>query len=263
MIDYKTNIFFKLTLLILFLVIDENTNAQISPTGVGDAQIAEWSALGIQQKLNSSKTWESMTYVGWANKSIRNYNPLDRKDSWVLNEAITHKMKVNNWRYALSFIYKHKTKYSYTDDNINQSVKQEFRTYGSVNYPFKLNYLTIVPTFRQEVRRFYTSDFDLPTEDLEFRTRFRLQFIFNLDKQNEHRIIGSSEQLFTFDHDHKNEDWSKYSYNESRFMLYYSYSPSTIPIQLDLGYKNDLLGTIHPHSANYIAFDVIIKNPFF
>ena len=203
-----------------------NSNAQISPTSVGDTKLADWSALGFLQKLNSKNTWESMTYLGWASKNTEDYNPLAERYAWVLNEAITHKKSKQNWKYSVSLSYQRKTKYSHDEvGHETQSIKQEFRTYGLLNYTFKFHRLRIVPQIRQEIRNFYTSNFAHPKDDWELRSRFRLQFIYSLDQNNIHRIIGSSEQLFVTDHHHNSHDWSNFSYDDSRFMIFYSYSP--------------------------------------
>jgi|GEM_PF-3290907 len=74
--------------------------------------------------------------------------------------------------------------------------------------------------------------------------------------------MASSEQLWSTKRDFATKDWSKLSYQESRFLLYYSFSPQKMPLQFNVGYMNNLLGAKKPHAVHYIAFDVIAKNIF-
>ena len=74
--------------------------------------------------------------------------------------------------------------------------------------------------------------------------------------------MGSAEALFSITND-SSKGWGKPDYKESRFCLYYCYSPDDFPVTFDIGYMNDLIGYgSHITDASYLAVDIIIKNPF-
>ncbi len=244
------------------LIVSTLSFSQISPPGLGESKIGQWSAVGIRQNLNDKNNWESMTYTGWGNKSGETSNPYHKKGIWVLNQEFYHKLK-NNWQYSIAISYRRQTEYEKDEfEEETEAIQQEFRAYARLNYTIKLGKLSIIPTVRQEVRTFYDDNFSPTDDNLQLRSRFRVQFAYNLDQEKKHRIMASSEQLWSTKRDFATKDWSKLSYQESRFLLYYSFSPQKMPLQFNVGYMNNLLGAKNPHAVHYIAFDVIAKNIF-
>ncbi len=238
--------------------------SQISPPGLGKANSASWFAVGIRQEMDTveGSGWQSMTYVGVGRKSTpTSINPLQKSAILVLNQEFYHQFH-KNWQYSVALSYRRQDEYQkdapFYHDRPN--IEQEFRLYGRIAHTFKFNRVKLVPTLRQEIRKFYTPDFKNPEEALQLRTRFRLQLKVNLDKSKQHRLIIGSEQLFATSRDF--DSWSNFTYKESRFTLYYSLSPKNIPLIFNLGYMADLIGYQHPYNVNYVAFDVIIENPF-
>ncbi|WP_333663656.1 DUF2490 domain-containing protein [Chishuiella changwenlii] len=242
-------------------LVSNHLKAQLSPPGLGKADVVQWSALGIKQDINDK--WQSVTYTGWGNKSEHDrYNPLEKNAIWILNQEFYKKIN-DKWRYSFALSYRRQNEFETNEfGDETKDVKQEFRVYGRINYQINLDKLKITPTFRQELRRFYTSDFKNDGDDWQLRSRFRIQFAYKLDEEERHKITASAESLFSTKYDIEKEDWSEFDYNESRFTLYYSYSPKNIPAQFNIGYMNNLVGNHNPYSVNYFAFDVILTNIF-
>jgi len=57
------------------------------------------------------------------------------------------------------------------------------------------------------------------------------------------------------------KEWSKFSYKESRFCIYYSIDLKKSPFIFNVGYMNNLVGIKNAYSGHYIAIDVIWENP--
>lgn len=239
---------------------------QINAPGMGDAVTAGWFALGLAQKLDTleNKGWESTTYVGWGQKSNpNNYNPFYKPAIFILNQEFRNRCH-RSWEYILASSYRRENKYihSFPHDRDEPGIIQELRVYGRISYIFKTSRITLTPTFRQEFRKFYTPDFKAPSKDMEIRSRFRLQLTINLDKNKTRKLVARSEQFFAISKKTGANSWSEFNYTESRFAIYYSISPKKLPLVFDFGYMNNLLGNQSPYSVHYLAFDIIVKNPF-
>ncbi len=240
--------------------------AQISPPGLGRAKAASWFALGIRQELDTieGKGWQSMSYIGLGRISNPdNYALFQKQAILVVNQEFYHQFH-HNWQYSFALSYRRQDEYlddyPYTHDSPRQ--KQEFRTYVRASYTYKKGPIKLVPTLRQEFRKYYAPDFSRVSEDFQFRTRARLQLKVNLDAQKIHRLIFSSEQLCSISKKNYPNRWTDFNYRESRFSVYYSVSPKSIPVIFNVGYMNNLIGNKNPYSVHYLAADIIIENPF-
>ena len=251
---------------LFFCLLVGNAFSQISSPGLGKAHTADWFAFGVRQELDTieRKGWQSMSYIGLGRKSNPdNYDPFYKSAILVLNQEFYHQFH-NDWQYSFALSYRRQDEYldnSPYEHDIPK-LKQEFRLYSRVSYIFKTSRIKLVPTFRQEFRKFYTPDFQNISEDYQFRSRFRLQLTVNLDSKKTHRLIASSEQLFSISKNNTPDTWTDFNYRESRFSLYYSYSPKTLPFIFSVGYMNNLVGQKNPYDVHYLAFDIVIENPF-
>lgn len=253
-------------LLVIITCLAGNCFSQISPPGLGKAKTADWFAIGVRQELSTihGKGWQSMSYIGIGRKSNpNNYDPLYKPAIMVLNQEFYHQYH-SVWQSSFAVSYRRQDEY-FDNPPYDQSIpklQQEFRLYGRFSYIYSTSRIKIVPTIRQEFRQFYAPDFTNVEENFQFRTRFRLQLTANLDIKKRHRLIASSEQLFAISKKNSPNSWTDYSYKESRFLLYYSFSPKTIPFIFNVGYMYDLVGKDNPYDVHYLAFDIIITNPF-
>lgn len=247
--------------LYIFLIFSVTATAQISPPGLGSTNTAFWSAVGVKQKLDEKNS--STTYVGMGRISGRGEsNPFSLPSIFVVNQEFYHKLNPN-WTYTGALSYRRQNQYDESfDEQQSSAVNQEFRLYGRLQYTVNLGNSKWTTALRQEVRKFYTSDFANVPDDLQLRSRLKTQILFPLDSDRENSILGSAEALFAVAND-SNTGWGKPEYKESRFCLYYCYSPDNFPVTFDMGYMNDLMGHgHHTTDASYLAVDIIIENPF-
>jgi hypothetical protein len=233
---------------------------------LGKARTASWLAFGIRQELDTIKGrgWQSMTYVGIGRESTPNtINPIDKPAIIVLNQEFYHQFH-NNWQYSFALSYRNQDEYidSIPFSHDTPGSKQEFRTYARLSYLFKNSRLKFTPTLRQEFRKYYSPNFHSVSENFQLRTRFRLQLKINLDLEQVHRLVLSSEQLFSVSQYNSTNKWGGYDYRESIFCIYYSYSPKNSPFIFNLGYMNNLVGKKAVYDVHYVAFDIIVENPF-
>lgn len=249
----------RLVTLYFSLIFSVTALAQLSPPGLGTTNTAFWSAIGVQKKLDEKNY--AMTYVGQGRISgTETDNPFDMPSIIVLNEEIYHKVNSHlKYSYALSYRRQHEYDEGFdaTESNI---INQEFRVYGRLAYAVNLGSVKWTTTLRQEMRKFYTDDFKPVSDAFQLRTRLKTQLLFPVDRHSS--LMGSAEVLFAMANDSE-EGWGRPDYKESRFCLYYSYSPDDLPVIFDIGYMNDLIGHgQHFTDASYIAMDIIIKDPF-
>lgn len=242
------------------------TFAQVIPPGLGKTKMAGWLAVGIQQDLDTAENtkWQSVTYLGVARKSDPdNYNLFAKPAAFILNQEFKNNFS-ENWQYSLALSYRRQNEYSDTApyDEMDPPLRQEFRMYGRISYEFKTLIVSITPTLRQEFRKFYAPDFESFPENFQVRSRFRLKFSFPISLDKTHRILAFSEQLFSSSQDSNPKEWSRFKYKDSRFALYYALSPKEMPFNFNLGYMNNIIASQPSFSGNYIALDVIWKNPF-
>lgn len=254
----------KLLLLLLSACIAES-KAQISPPGLGLAHTADWFAVGIRQKLNRRKSWQSMSYIGIGRKSNpSDYDPVLKSAIVVLNEELYHTIN-SHFQYSFALSYRRQDEYMDVSPYKHQhpGIQQEFRTYGRFYYFLPLgNRFKLAAISRQELRKFYTPAFDNPDENFQFRSRWRIQATMSLNKQKTQKIIASSEALLAASHKTGSNSWTPFAYEESRFTLYYSLSLSRLPLTIDIGYMNNILGKSNPSMVHYLALDVILESPF-
>ncbi len=238
--------------------------AQISPPGMGLTKTAGWFAAGLRQDLDTLGRWQSMSYAGIGRKSAPgSYNPVLKPAIAVVNQEFYHQV-CKRWQYSFALSYRRQDEYRKTPpyEHSNPSIKQEFRLYGRWSYMLQTARIKLTTTVRQEFRKFYTPDFRKPDENFQLRSRFRVQLAVNLDTKKTHRLIAGSEQLFSISREGYPIIWTDFAYHESRFSLYYSFSPPSASITLSAGYMNNLIRHDQSYPAHYLALDIVFINPF-
>lgn len=251
----------RLLLFAAAIVCSSYSHAQLSPPGLGDTNSAYWNAAGIRQKINEKNT--SLTYIGSGRISGPDgENPLDKPSIYVVNEEVYHKINTA-WQYSYALSYRRQYHYTALISNPDDAeIHQEFRTYGRVSHSNTLGSFKWKNTLRQELRKFFNPEFGDIENSLQLRTRLKTQLTATIDNSKTSSITASAEALFSVPYDDAS-GWGNYEYKESRFCLYYTLKPKSLPVVFDLGYMNDLVGTGHDvMDANYIAFDIILENPF-
>ncbi|MEO5789383.1 DUF2490 domain-containing protein [Gelidibacter sp.] len=254
-----------LLLAVIFMAAFSNSYAQLSPPGLGKAKTAAWFAFGIKQSLDSLEHKVSTTYVGLGYKSDPdNTNPFTKMGILVLNEEISNRFH-KNWEYSYALSYRRSNLYdsSAPYEKLSPAIEQEFRVYGRFSYITGTDHITWKNTIRQEFRKFYNPDFTKTDENFQLRTRLKTQLNFDLGTQKIHHIIGSAEALFAISKEnYPKNNYSNFQYKEARLGLYYSITPQDIPFTFDLGYMHNIIGKSNVVDVNYLAIDVVWKNPF-
>lgn len=246
-----------------FLVFASPLFGQIIPPGMGKTNSASWLAIGLNQKLDTLKNggWSSTTYVGIGGISNRNsFNPVKNQGIFILNQEFYHKFHPN-WEYSLALSYRRQSLYDSEEpfDKATPSLKQEFRYYSRFSYLLKTSIVDVTPTVRQEFIKYFNPDFTDYTESFRIRTRLRMKFSFNLTEDKKHKILVYSEQLFSTFKRLELEKWTNFKYTDSRFSLYYSLSLGNVPLTINLGYMNNLIGTKDLFAASHFVIDLIWK----
>lgn len=251
---------------LLFLLMTSLGSAQIVPPGLGDMGSSGWMAIAIDQNINRYEEtgWKSTTYFGVGRVSGKEHDqPLKKPGIFVLNQEFYNRFKPN-WEYSLALSLRNQRLYTSKApfEPADPPSKKEIRLYSRFSYLHKIGSVSITPTLRQEIIKYFTPDFEDFSESWRIRTRFRLKFGVPLKADNSHKILLYSEQLFSFSRHLETERWSRFSYADSRFSSYYSVSPAQLPFTFNVGYMLNLMGKGPAKTGHYLALDVIWKNPF-
>lgn len=205
-----------------------------------------------------------MTYIGLGRKSQPDtYDPLYQPAIFVVNQEFYRQLSTA-FQYSVALSYRKQNQYLSEPpyQNASPDTKQEFRAYGRFAYNLQTAKLKFAATFRQEFRKFHSASVEKQQEDLQLRSRLKLQLSTYLDPEKQHSLSGSTELLFGISKEKLPASWTGFAYQETRFTAYYSLAPKATPLVFSVGYMNDLIGTTKPHSVHYLAFDIVVKNPF-
>lgn len=239
--------------------------AQSSPPGLGRAHTAFWCALGFRQQLDTLRRKQWTGYVGLGRKSDPDdYRPLHRPAIIVVDQAFTHRFH-RHWQYSLAVSYRQQDEYAAGApfDHAEPGMRREFRGYGRFTFLMGRHRLKLAATLRQEVRLFYAPDLTPWEEDLELRTRFRLQGTWVLNTKGTTRLVVSGEPLFAAGREHEpGHPWVPVHYTESRFCCFLTTHPTPLPLEVGLGYMNDLVAPASPRDVHYVALSVVWEDPF-
>ncbi len=238
-------------------------SAQSSPPGLGVAHTATWLALGLRQHLDTLERQQWVAYVGVGRKSDpTDYLPYHRPAIIVLNQEYYHRVR-RHWQYALAVSYREQDEYRAVApfEHGDPRMRQEFRVYGRWSWLLKRHRWKFAATLRQELRLFYTPDFMPWEEDLQLRTRFRMQVAWDLNTARTVSLSASAEPLFATSRATSGAcDWSPLAYGESRFGLFLSWRLQ--PLVLSVGYMNNLLDDALPHDVHYVSMCAVWEDPF-
>lgn len=250
-----------LLIFILGMLFSSVCLAQITPPGLGEVNTAQWFAIGLKQKLNKNETITSVTSIGLGTTSSPdNYNSLDRKAIYVVNQEFTNQFK-KHWKYSGAFSYRWQNIYQkekpYTLDF--PKAKQEIRVYSRFSYLNKFKKIDYSLTYRPELRFFYNPDFTSATEKLQFRSRISTKIAFNLNSLATQKIITNAEFIFSTS---KTLEWNKWKYKERRLSVYYSLRIPKQKVTCNIGYMNSALKKAKIRQTHYFAMDITFNDIF-
>ncbi|MEO9953670.1 DUF2490 domain-containing protein [Nonlabens sp.] len=235
--------------------------AQFTPPGLGQTKLASWYAVGLKQNLNKEKNLNSTTYLGLGLISNPDsYNLFEKKSIYVINEEVSHRFK-NHWQYSIALSYRWQQKYNATEpyEKATPEARQEIRYYNRFSYLNSFKKINYSFSYRPELRLFYNPNFSTAEESVQFRSRLRGKMSFHTNSLHTSKLSTTVELLFSTS---KTNSWSTFQYKEARFSLYYSTDLPNQHTTLSIGYMNNILGTTNITYAHYLAFDVLINNPF-
>lgn len=218
--------------------------------------ISSWYAVGLDHTSEKRKRLEGSGYFGFAAISDPdNYNPTTKPGIWIFNYVLMHKLN-KGWQYGLCFSYRRD--YQYNDDApfelADPGLRQEYRARGRVEWTRKIKRYDIAITFRQEFRKFYTTDFQHWPLSYSIRSRLRFRVKAAVSSNQRHHLIGMVEGLFSADRFHKQVDkWTNYTYDDTRFVLFYTYQPQGSFVNLQLGYMYNIIGTQPVNQVHSLA----------
>lgn len=240
-------------------------HGQITPPGIGKTNLASWFAVGLRQELDTNRNAYSITYMGIARSSHpENFNLLDRPSMWIVNQEFYHQFH-KNWQYSFALSYRLQNEYEDTAPYEASDVyaRQEVRVYGRYNYTLRKGRFQFTGTFRQEFRVFLTPRFQLWNEDMQIRSRLRARFAVLLGARQKNGISMGIEPLFSISHKRDVQPaWGSFDYRETRISVFYTHSPKNLPFTFSVGYMNNIIGKGPVSLGHFLAFDLILLNPF-
>lgn len=249
--------------LLLWLVHTSGAHAQITPPGMGSAETAAWSALGLRQALDAHHRREYLGYVGLGSTSDQHdVNPLAHANIFVFNHELYDRFH-DSWQYSLAASYRRQNSEKGVGNSLREERLQELRLYARFARVWEHARWKALATIRPELRIFSTPSFGPAAEPLQLRLRFKAQLATKLDMRGHQRVLVAAEVLSAIAMGHSPAPvWSEFGYRESRFSLFYAFTYDDHLI-IEVGYMNNLIGDQRPLvDVHYLAFDLVWVDPF-
>lgn len=265
---YLTSFCMKLFSIAVICLFSFTAFSQISPPGLDDTQIATWGAVGFSQQLNPK--WTLTAYLGGARMSDPdNWHPLQKQSIAVYNHEFQYKFS-SQWQASICSSIRFQNKYEDEPpyDAQDQAYRWELRYYGRVYYKQQLGKLAMNYSFRPEFRTFYSPGWKPSSTPFELRLRLKAQASLPLNQKKTNLIIGANEFLSAVDEytlntpSGRDHQWSNYHFTEDRFSVYFRHFFQEQDIVVDLGVMEQFKPGSHFEPVSYLAFDVLIQNPF-
>lgn len=231
--------------------------AQITPPGMGAADAAAWSALGLRESLDAEHRRAYLGYVGvGATHAAPEHDSFVTPSILVLNHELSDHFRPH-WLASLGLSYRRQNAYEQHEPGVSEQKRlQELRLYGRYALVLDGARWKLQTTFRPELRGFVRPDFGPIAEPLQLRFRLKAQLRHTLT--GSHALVGSAEVLASTSRARSREArWGELAYRESRFALFYSFQPRD-HLTVDVGYMNDLLGQGRARvDVHYLAVDLV------
>lgn len=249
-------------LLFFLALVSGRLSAQITPPGLGNTHLASWEAIALKYDFDTRNKSGITTYFGIGRISRPDdFNPVEQASISVWSAAFSQDI-FRKYTYTLGLSYRRQHMYDsdYPYAESYPSIRQEFRFSAGIARAIKWKKSRFSTGFQQEFRKFYTPSFDSWEETLELRTRLRLKYSYLFRENKRHKLTVSAELLFSASKQQfPVERWEEFMYRDSRFCLFYSYTPGKGVCTLEAGYMNNLIGSTHPSDVHYIAFNALLN----
>ena len=246
----------------LLILLSRPVNAQISPPGLDDTNLAFWTAIGASQEL--SKKWSVTAYVGEARQSSPdNYRMMSKQAIFVVNQEAQYSFS-KLWAASVCASFRVQSRYEHTApyEAAEPSMKDEARAYSRVYYRPKAGTTQLSFSLRPEYRTFHYNREDWKPIDKEVRIRLKGQASIALDANKSNQLIIADEVLSATDHVVGNQQtlWTHMSYTENRLSTYHRHVFKHPSVIADLGVMQQF--KIHGQYIAHVAVDFIFVNPF-
>lgn len=240
------------------------TVAQIGPPGMGVVKSASWFAMGITQQLDTAGDIRWNAYVGHGRCSTSQQGmPWQRQAIQVFDQLITYRFH-SQWQVGAGASLRFQQRYSDSDpfDRITPP-RDEVRLHARIMHGWPIGRWRMQLTLKQELRRFFTPDLQPWKEDIEWRTRFKVQAEHALGQQGGRKVVCSLEELFAMDHVRGAQDaWTSMGYRETRASVYVVQRMANDRMEVALGGMADLVRGADQAICPYLAMSLTWRDPF-
>lgn len=237
-------------------------HAQISSPGLGTRlNSSAWMAIGLREDLDTSGDMRLLTYFGIGRQSKPvGFNPFEHPAIIVVNQEFYRKFS-DHLQYSVALSYRRQNEYgeSMSYSASDPLYKNEIRLYGRFIFFQRIRRAKYTAIARQELRRFYAPGMKDWEEDIQLRTRLKLQQSLNLSPDKVHTLTWGAECLFKYSHHTATGQWSGFKYDETRLTAFYVYAPQHSAWVYSVGYMNNIIGR---SDMSYFMFGVLVKDPF-
>lgn len=238
--------------------------AQIGPPGMGPVPAAGWIAVGLTQRLDTAGDLRWSGYVGHGRSSSPDHaRPWQRPAILVFDQLLTYRFHTR-WQVGMGMSFRGQQRYSGTAPFERTAPdRDEGRLHARLVLLWPVAHWRVQLTFKQELRRFFTPGLLPWDEDIEWRTRFKVQAEHALDQDGRRKVVLSVEELFAMDHERGVPgEWTTLGYRESRLSAYLVQRMAHDRIEVAVGGMADLVRGDGPAVGPYMAASLAWHDPF-
>lgn len=237
--------------------------AQIGPPGMGPVRAAGWMAVGFTQRLDTAGRLNWSGYVGHGRSSMPQHGmPWQRPAILVVDQLLTRRIHPHA-QVGLGMSFRSQQRYSATEPFERLAPdRDEGRLHARLALLWPIGHWRVQVTMKQELRRFFTPDLRPWKEDLEWRSRLKVQAEHPLDAHGRRRMVLAVEELFAMDHERSVPDeWTTLGYRESRLSAYLVQRIAHDRLEVAVGGMADVLRG-DPAIGPYMVASIVWRDPF-
>ena len=231
---------------------------------MGALRSASWMAVGYAQRLDTAGAWQWSGYLGHGRSADPSHaSPLHRPAILVIDQLLTRRLDAH-WQVGLGASFRSQWRYAAQEPfGLLDPVRDEERFHARIVLKLPVRGWRIQMAAKEEFRRFCTPDLLPWGQDIEWRSRFKVQAEHALGHGSRRKVVLSAEELFATDHQRGGADhWSPMTYRESRIAAYLVQGLDHGRIDLSVGGMADLLREGTPRVGPYIVTSLSWRDPF-
>ncbi len=231
---------------------------------MGAVRTASWAAVGFTQQLGTADRWQWSGYAGHGRSSTPDGGrPWDRPVILVVDQLITHRLDAH-WQVGAGASFRSQQRYTEMEPFTRLlPTRAEGRLHARIGRAWSICAWKMQITFKQELRRFCTPQLEPWQEDLEWRSRFKVQAERALGRSGMRKVVFAVEELFAMDHERGvPEAWSRLGYRESRLSTYLVQRLYGDRFDLAVGGMADLVRHADPAVGWCFVSSLVWRDPF-